>query len=247
VDVKVTTVGGESPISSADQFTYVAAPTVTSIGPASGPKAGATLVTIAGTNLLGATAVKFGTKAGTIVSTSALQIVAISPAGTAGTAVDVTVATAGGTSPASPADQFSYVAAPTVAKVSPNTGLPAGGTQVTIAGTNLLGAEVNFGTEVATDIVSDTATQIVVNSPAGAAGMVDATVVTAGGTSPTSSADQFIYVAASMVGSAIADTGPLAGTMVTIGGTDLLDAMVVDFGTMSSAIVGDPAKAAQNG
>ena len=43
--------------------------------------------------------------------------------------------------------------------------------------------------------VSDTAGQIVVNNPAGTAGTVDVTVVTPGGTSPISAADQFTYVA----------------------------------------------------
>ena len=67
---------------------------------------------------------------------------------------------------------------------------------VTISGTNLAGATlVNFGSFAAT-IQSDTATQIVVLSPAGAAGTVDVTVTTANGTSATSSADLFAYTAA---------------------------------------------------
>ena len=43
---------------------------------------------------------------------------------------------------------------------------------------------------------SDTATKIVVKSPAGTAGVVDVTVTTAGGTSLTTAADQFTYLAA---------------------------------------------------
>jgi hypothetical protein len=42
--------------------------------------------------------------------------------------------TAGGTSATSSADQFTYVVAPTVATVLPNTGPLAGGTTVTITG-----------------------------------------------------------------------------------------------------------------
>ncbi|MGC8201002.1 IPT/TIG domain-containing protein, partial [Salmonella enterica] len=42
VDVSVTTAGGTSATSAADQFTYVAAPTVSSISPTSGPGAGGT-------------------------------------------------------------------------------------------------------------------------------------------------------------------------------------------------------------
>ena len=57
------------------------------------------------------------------------------PAGSAGN-VDITVTTAGGTSATSVADQFTYVAAPTVSSISPTTGPGAGGTVVTLTGTN---------------------------------------------------------------------------------------------------------------
>src|SRR6202034_3758070 len=54
VDVRVTTPGGTSATSSADKYTYTAAPTVTAIAPSAGPLGGATTVTITGTNLTGA-------------------------------------------------------------------------------------------------------------------------------------------------------------------------------------------------
>src|SRR5579863_6117100 len=123
----------------------VAPPTVTNVNPDTGPSAGGISVTITGTNFSGATVVRFGgTAASSFTVNSATQIAATSPAGT-GT-VDVTVTTSGGTSAASGADQFSYVSAPTVTNVSPNTGPPAGGTSVTITGTNFSGATVvRFG------------------------------------------------------------------------------------------------------
>ena len=64
-DVTVITPAGTSPVSPADQFTYVAAPTVSGLSPTSGPAAGGTLVTITGTGFTGATAVDFGTTAAT--------------------------------------------------------------------------------------------------------------------------------------------------------------------------------------
>jgi hypothetical protein len=92
------------------------------------------------------------------------------------------------------------VAAPTVTGISPTAGPLAGGTSVTITGTNLTDAmAVNFGATVVTIFTSDTGTQIVLNSPAGGAGTVDVTVVTPGGTSATSTADQFSYLAAPTV------------------------------------------------
>ena len=85
VDVTVTTPGGTSSITANDHYTYVAAPTVSSVSPIAGPTAGSTSVTITGTNLGGATAVKFGTNTATITNNTATQIVATNPAGSAGT------------------------------------------------------------------------------------------------------------------------------------------------------------------
>ena len=84
VDVTVVGPGGTSATSSADQFTYMAPPTVTGVSPASGPAAGGTSVTITGTGFTGATAVDFGTTAATNVhgQLGDTQITAISPAGT---------------------------------------------------------------------------------------------------------------------------------------------------------------------
>ncbi len=108
VDVTVVTPAGTSAIVPADQFTYAVAPAVTGLTPTTGPEAGGTLVTIAGTGFTGATAVDFGPTAATGVTVdSATQITATSPAGTG--VVDVTVTTPGGTSPIVPADQFTYI------------------------------------------------------------------------------------------------------------------------------------------
>src|SRR6516225_147165 len=111
VDVTVTTPGGTSATSTADQFTYVLAPapapTVTNINPNTGPTSGGSSETITGTNFSGATAVRFGSNAaGSFTVDSATQITATSPAGV-GTA-DVTVTTAGGTSAISSGARFTY-------------------------------------------------------------------------------------------------------------------------------------------
>jgi hypothetical protein len=82
---------------------------------------------------------------------------------------------------------------PAVTGISPSAGPAAGGTRVTITGTNLAGATaVDFGLTQVISFISDTASQIIVSSPAGT-GAVDVTVVTPGGTSPTSPGDQFNY------------------------------------------------------
>jgi hypothetical protein len=213
VDVTVTTLGGTSGTSASDNFTYVAAPTVSSVTPSAGPTGGGTSVTITGTDLTGATAVSFGASAATTFTVdSATQITATSPAGSIGS-VDVTLTAVGGTSSTSSADQFSYVAAPTVTGVSPSGGPDAGGTSVTITGTDFTDATgVSFGSSPASTFNVDSATQITATSPSGS-GTVQVTVTTDGGTSVTSSADQFTY-------------------------SDICTSASVDAGGASSAVIG---------
>jgi hypothetical protein len=105
VDVTVTTPGGTSPATSADQFTYL---DVTGVSPNTGPAAGGTLVTVTGSGFTGATAVAFGGRPGTapLIAQDGTGLTVTSPAGS-GT-VDVTVTTPAGTSPAVAADQFTY-------------------------------------------------------------------------------------------------------------------------------------------
>jgi hypothetical protein len=241
VDVTVTTPGGTSATSSNDQFTYVAAPTVTGVSPSAGPLAGGTSVTITGTNLSSATAVKFGTTIASVTNDVAGSITATSPAESAGT-VDVTVTTAGGTSATSTNDQFTYEAAPTVTGVSPSAGPLAGGTSVTITGTGLAGATaVKFGTTTAS-VTNDSAGSITATSPAESAGTVDITVTTPGGTSTTSSADQFTYTTGPTVSGVVPNDGPLAGsTSVTISGSNLSGATAVKFGSTTASITNDSA------
>jgi hypothetical protein len=231
VDVTVTTAGGTSATSAADQFTYLTAPVVSSVSPASGPTSGGTSVTIGGTNLSSATAVHFGTATATIVTDTASSLVATAPAGTAGT-VDVTITTPQGTSASSAADRFSYVAPPAITAVSPQAGYTTGGTAVTITGTNLAAATaVRFGASGGS-VVTDTATQIVATAPPGSPGTVNITVTTVGGTSPTSAADQYTYLIAPPAVTGISPaSGPTGGgTAVTIGGTALSGASSVSFG-----------------
>jgi hypothetical protein len=214
--------------------TAIPAPTVTSVSPTSGSTAGGTSVTITGTNLTGATAVDFGTTAATgFTVDSDTQITATSPAHAAGT-VHVTVTTPAGTSATSPADEFTFVTpAPAVTSVSPASGSTAGGTSVTITGTNLTGATaVDFGTTAATGFTVDSETQITATSPAHAAGTVHVTVTTPGGTSATSPADEFTFVTpAPVVTSVLPSSGSTAGgTSVMVTGSNFTGATAVDFG-----------------
>jgi hypothetical protein len=237
VHVTVTTVGGTSSTSSADQFTFMNAPTVTSVVPNSGPTGGGTDVTITGTNFASPATVAFGGNAATnVVVVSTTSITATSPAGGVGT-VDVTVTTPGGTSGTVAGDHFTYTGGPNVTSVSPTSGPTAGGTSVTITGTGFTGAStVHFGGTVAASFGVNSDTSITAVSPAEAAGTVDVTVTTPGGTSPTSSADDFTFVSGPIVTSVSPNSGPTAGgTSVTITGTGFTGATSVDFGGTAAA------------
>jgi hypothetical protein len=174
-------------------------PTVTSVEPNRGPEGGGTEVTISGTEFTVASAVEFGGKpAASFNVDSPTSITATSPAGTA--TVDVTVTTPGGTSVTGTPDLFTYVPPPTITAVVPSEGPEAGGTAVTITGTNLTGATaVKFGSGEATSItVNPEGTQLTATSPAGK-GTVDVTVTTPGGTTATASLDHFVYAPPAIV------------------------------------------------
>jgi YVTN family beta-propeller protein len=195
VDVTVTTVGGTSPISPADQYTYTPVPIVTGILPVGGSYLGGTTVTVTGTNLGPTTSIHFGVTNAPGFTCTATQCTVNSPPGVPGSVVDVTVTTPGGTSATSPADQFTYgggIPAPSVRGISPNSGPSAGGTVVTITGQGFSGATgVDFGDPPATDVTcSDTV--CTATSPPGT-GTVAVTVVGPGGRSVLSPNDQFTY------------------------------------------------------
>jgi hypothetical protein len=172
------TVNGQSG-SLASGFTYVAVPTVTSVSPNNGSTAGGTPVTVTGTNFAaGATVTLGGTAATNVVVVSSTSITATTPAGSAGAAT-VTVKVNGQSG--SLASGFTYVVVPTVSSVSPNNGPAAGGTAVTITGTNFAaGATVTLGGTAATNVVVVSSTSITGTTPAHAAGAVTVTVTVNG-------------------------------------------------------------------
>ncbi len=238
-DITVTTPSGTSATSGSDHFTVTAAslPTVSSLGTTSGSTAGGTSVTITGTNFTGTQQVYFnGIAATAFTVTSSTSITATTPAQYAGV-VDVTVQTYAGTSATSSSTQFTYDAAsaPTITSLDTSSGSTAGGTSVTITGTNFSAeAQVYFGADPAASVTVNSATSITVTSPAAAAGTVDLKVVTYGGYSASSSSDQFTFTAASAstVTSLDTSSGSTAGgTSVTITGTNFTGTTSVSFGS----------------
>ena len=109
---------------------------------------------------------------------------------------------------------------PTVSAVNPNAGPIAGGTGVTITGTNFTGATaVSFGGTAAASFAVVSATSITATSPAHAAGAVDVTVTTPNGTSTTSSADLFTYQGATTTALSSSQNPSVFGQSVTFTAT----------------------------
>lgn len=168
------------------------APTITRVSPASGPASGGTAVTITGTNFASGAAVTFGGIAATNVAvSSSTTMTATTPAGNVGAAT--VVVTVNGQS-ASLTGGFTYIGTPTVTGLSPGSGTTAGGTPVTITGSNFAsGATVTFGTAAATNVTVVSSTSITATTPAGSAGPVAVTVTNQGAQSGTLS-NGFTYV-----------------------------------------------------
>ena len=205
-----------------------AKPEITSISPAQGPALGGTTVTITGKYFTGATSVTFGTtKAASYKVVSKTTITAVTPSGTPGTA-DVKVTTADGTATAKAA--YTYIPGPAITSVIPNKGPMAGGTTVSITGTNLTGATaVSFGGAAAASFAVVSDTQITAVTPSSVQGPADVKVETPYGTAVQ--AGGYTFAPPPQVHSISPAYGPLAGgSTVTITGENLTEALSVAIG-----------------
>jgi hypothetical protein len=192
----VYTPGGYAPNNSSDLFTFnPPPPAITSISPSSGLSTGGTTVTITGSNFTGATKVTFGPVAATSFTVvSSTEITAVSPAEAPGSHY-IVVYTPGGYAPNNSSDLFTFnPPPPAITSISPSSGPAAGGTTVTITGTNLGGAtKVTFGPVAATSFTVVSSTEITAVSPAEAAGSHYIVVDTPGGVAPNNSGDLFTF------------------------------------------------------
>ncbi|MBF9144120.1 IPT/TIG domain-containing protein [Hymenobacter properus] len=186
--IAVTTPGGTA--TSTGTFTVsapVAAPTITSLSPATATAGGAAFtLTVTGTGFVSGSVVNFGSTALTTTFVSATSLTAAVPASaiaTAGT-YNVTVvnpAASGGTSAASTFTVTAAVAAPTITSFTPTSG--AAGATVTITGTNFTGATaVTLNGVAITGFTVVNATTITFTVPATGATSGTIAVTTPGGT-----------------------------------------------------------------
>jgi hypothetical protein len=140
------------------------------------------------------------------------------------------------------ANGFTYTGPPTVTSVSPNSGTTAGGTSVTITGTNFAaGATVTFGSNAATNVIVVSGTQITATTPAGSTGAVAVTVTVNGQSGSLASGFTYNTAVAISFGQVAAATpqSPTAIVTVTFPGAQTagdLNIVVVGWNDTTSAV-----------
>lgn len=223
--------------SSAVRFTFQKAPSISSITPALGSKAGGQRITITGSRFQNVTKVLFGKRAGTgLTVISPTQLTVTTPANSGKQYVQVVAAA--GTSPKTKARQFSYGSVPKVTSITPTSGWVEGGTAVTVTGSGFKTATaVQVGGVAARwTVVSDT--KLVATTPAHAAGRFPILVLNKYGSSAATAAATFTYVAHPLP--TIAAISPASGSTsggntVTITGSNFTGITSVTFGGVAAS------------
>jgi hypothetical protein len=191
----------------------------TGVSPSSGPLAGGTPITISGANFTGVTGVSIGGNPlanRAVVSTT--QISGTTPPGSSLGPKDVVV-TSSTLGTATCSSCFMYNPAVTLSGVSPNNGPLAGGTAVTITGTNFPTTidSVLVGTAKLTAVSRLSSTQLTGTTPASSTSGAKDVVVYATSAGSATCTGCFTYNPAVTVRSVTFT--PISGTISTPGGT----------------------------
>jgi hypothetical protein len=226
--VSVTTSGGTS--STATFTVNAAAPTLTSVSPASGTQGTAVLVTLTGTNFVAGATINVSGAADVTVSnltvvsaTSITATLTLAPTAVLG-ARNISVTTSGGTT-GTTTFTVAAVGAPTLSSISPNTGVRGTVVPVVLTGTNFVAgatltvsgpADVNVSGLTVLSSTSIAATLTI--SPTATAGARNVSVTTPNGTSGTVIFN--INALGDVTPPTVAITAPLAGQ--TVGGTTVI-------------------------
>jgi pro-kumamolisin-like protein/IPT/TIG domain-containing protein len=174
-------------------------PSVTSLNPNAGRAFGGTTVVIGGSGFgSGQPVVQFGSATANVISHTPTSVTVTTPDVVTGATVPVTVTSfglGGGTSADVPAAAYTFVS-PHVTSVVPIKGPIAGGSRVTVRGTDFAGAtSVRFGSAESPSFQVMSPTSLVAQAPAGPAGgaTVDVVVTNPDGQSPAVAADHYHY------------------------------------------------------
>ena len=214
-DVVITTPAGSATLTGG--FTYLAAPTITSLSVSSGPLTGGRSSVLSGTGLTGTTGLTIGGSAATLGSITDTSVAFTTPSsGTLG-AKDVVITAPGGT--ATLASGFTYVSAPSITSLSSTLGSLSGGYLDTITGTNFTGATSVTIDSVTASFTVMSATTIVITVPSGSSSGAKDVVVVAPGGSVTRSGG-FTYMSAGRIPTFDTATSTADGFTLQIGNWD---------------------------
>ena len=209
--------------SKANAFTYVAAPTVTGVSPATGPMAGGTTITLSGTGFSGSPTVTVdGRVCSDAMLVNATTVTCRTPSSAAPGAVGVEL-TNPDSQKGSKANAFTYVApVPALDGVSPGRGPIDGGTLLTITGSGFWGKPaVKVGDVACQSVaVADAKTLTCTTDPGVKPGPVDA-VLTDQVEQSASRTEAFVFEApAPVVAGVDPASGPTdGGTLITVTGS----------------------------
>jgi len=226
-------ISGISEFRTEANYSYSAGPLINEISPTSGPVVGGTEVTIRGTGFLPGSVVKFGEVQAFATVLNSTQITATAPPGVG--IVSISVNSNGELSPPGPQTMYSYDG-PTVTSVTPIAGPIAGGTPVTVMGTNFTTASIiQLGTMMVVPTFVSPTILTFVTPPSTLAQAVHVRVTTGSGQSPQVDEDLFTYTNGPIVDQVNPDNGPtLGGTIVVITGKNFTAPLTVYFGTIEA-------------
>jgi len=180
----------------AQVYTYgpIPSPLISSVSPDAGTTTGGHEVMIFGSHFINVTDVSFGAiPASSYEVVNQSMITAVAPAQADGE-VNITVTTESGTSQSEALYTYRMPVQPTLVSLTPSVGSSEGGSWVVLEGTEIRDiVSVTFGGVASTETIVISDTQLLVNVPAGSAGVVDIVLTTEGGAATLSKA--FRYVA----------------------------------------------------
>jgi len=246
VDVTVVNPGGKTGTLTGG-FTYVDSvsgvpPTITAIVPSSGPLAGGTPVQVLGENFDVGALLLFSQAAVTDrIWISPTEMRFVTPAGGAAGPVPITVLNPDGLGATVPAG-FTYATpqtpAPTISSVVPSSGREAGGTQITITGSNFHAQGTwRLGSKPLDNVATVSSSLVTARTPAGSPGPVDLVYVGPDG-QVALRLQAFTYLAAPVLTAITPSLGNVAGgTEVTLIGDHFESGMQVFFGNMQGQIL----------
>lgn len=234
VTVSVTNPGNSNAAKLLQSFTYHYPPSLTSITPSTSPVTGGSKVTLAGQNFRcapqcpsGIVVTFGGVAAPSVVFNNNASLTVVTPAHAAGP-VSVTVSDPDGQQ-TTLASGFAFGSA-TISQISPNIGPIGGGNSVTITGVGFVNpSSVTFGTKASSSVTFVSSTQLTAIAPSQAAGLVDVTVASTGGTVTAPASYQ--YSSAPIVTGVSPASGSMGGgTAVSLTGYLLSNTTSVLFG-----------------